>query len=127
MDFTNIDFDDENACFRALLDWVHPEGLRCPRCLARNDLRVCRRHKTSWIPDYRCSRCRHKSNAWTGTPLQGIRHPPSHLWQIMLANSERKPTTQLALDLDCQRGPLSRLRARLRRMVNDFGPPAIQS
>jgi hypothetical protein len=26
MDFTKIDFDDEDACFRTLLNWVHPQG-----------------------------------------------------------------------------------------------------
>jgi transposase-like protein len=107
---------------------VHPEGLHCPRCGARNGIHVYRHHRKSWILDYRCSHCRRTFNAWTETPLEGTHHLPTELWRIIKGMTEGKSTVLLAKELHCQRGKLAILRHRLQPWVTKtFGPPAKKS
>jgi hypothetical protein len=32
MDFPTTDLMDEQAYYAQLVDWLHPDGLACPRC-----------------------------------------------------------------------------------------------
>ena len=45
MDFPIADLMDEDACYAKLVQWLHPGGLACPRCGARDGLGVHRRHR----------------------------------------------------------------------------------
>ena len=74
MDFPIAELMDEDACYAKLLHWLHPDGLACPRCGARDGLGVHRRHRAP-ILDYRCKACRRVFNAFTGTALQGTQRP----------------------------------------------------
>jgi transposase-like protein len=121
MEFSAIDFGDEEACFEKLFELVRPEGLHCPRCGARNGIHVYRHHRKSWILDYRCSHCRRTFNAWIRTPLEGTHHSPTELWRVIKGMTEGKSTVQLAKELHCQRPGLSRFRSQLLRWVtNNF-------
>ena len=118
----------ENRYFQKLLNFVRPEGLRCPRCGHQDGFRRCRRHTESWIPDYRCPHCHHVFNAWTGTPFQGTHHPPSRLWRIIMQIKEGIFTTEIARELDCQRAHLSEFRHQIQHwMTSVFGPPPKKS
>jgi transposase-like protein len=113
----------ENRFFQKLLKFIRPEGLRCPHCGQQDGFRVCRRHRQSLIPDYRCPRCHRLFSAWTGTELQRTHHPPSELWRFIKGIARGESTTKWAQALDCQRRPLARLRRRLLpRIVQFFGP-----
>src|SRR5262249_35393360 len=50
------DVTDESACYEALVALLHREGLACPRCRARDGLKVHRRHRAP-VLDYRCAGC----------------------------------------------------------------------
>jgi hypothetical protein len=45
MDFSLIDYLDEDACYTKLVELLHPDGLACPRCGERQGLGIhrCRR------------------------------------------------------------------------------------
>jgi transposase-like protein len=112
MDFPLAELIDEDACYRKLLTWLHPDGLACPRCGARDGLRVHRRHRAP-VLDYRCTACRRVFNAFTGTALRGTRRRPSDLMLILRGFAQGVPTAQLARELACDRRELLRLRHRL--------------
>jgi transposase-like protein len=112
MDFPIIDLMDEDTCYQRLVDWLHPDGLRCPRCHRREGLHVHRRHRAP-VLDYRCYHCGRVFNAFTGTSLHGIRRRPSELVLILRGIAQGTPTAQLARELDCDRAELLRLRHRL--------------
>lgn len=112
MDFPITDLMDEDACYAKLLGWLHPDGLACPRCGARDRLHVHRRHRAP-VLDYRCGRCGRVFNAFTGTALRGTRRRPAELLLIARGIAQGVPTARLARELECDRSQLLELRHRL--------------
>lgn len=62
MDFPIAEFLDEDACYQKIVALLHPYGLACPRCDARDGLRVHRRTRDP-VLDYRCTTCGRVFNA----------------------------------------------------------------
>jgi hypothetical protein len=65
------------------------------------------------VVDYQCGHCRRVSNAFTGTPLQGIRRPPARPLLLLRGIAQAVPTAQMARELGCDRKHLLELRHRL--------------
>ena len=83
MDFPITDLMDHGACYQALMDLFHPEGLACPRCAAREGLNVHRRRGGSPVVDDRCKGCRRVFNLFTGTAWQGTHFGPVTILLIL--------------------------------------------
>ncbi len=112
MDFPIAELMDEDACYQKLLNWIHPDGLACPRCGAREGLGVHRRHRAP-VLDYRCKVCHRVFNAPTGTAPPGSRRPVVELMLILRGFAQGVPTAQLARELGCDGKELLALRHRL--------------
>ena len=112
MDFPITDLMDDDACYARLVEWLHPDGLACPRCGTRQGLWVHRRGRAP-VLDYRCSACGRVFNAFTGTALHGLRRRPRDLVLILRGIAQGVPTAQLARELGCDRSELLALRHRL--------------
>jgi transposase-like protein len=121
MDFPRTELMDEDACYAKLLTWLHPDGLTCPRCGARDRLHVHRRHRAP-VLDSRCARCRRVFNAVTGTLLQGTRRRPAELVLFLRGIAQGVPTAQLARELDRDRSELLALRHRLQEAASANRP-----
>ena len=67
MDFPIADLMDQGACYDKLVGWLHPDGLACPRCGARDRPAIHRRHRDP-VLDYRCAVC----GRVAGAPLRGL-------------------------------------------------------
>ena len=132
MDFPLTDLIDERACYDKLVTLLHPGGLACPRCGQRDRLGVHRRHRDPLI-DYQCGGCRRVFNAFTGTPLQGIRRSPAQLLLILRGVAQSAPTARLARELGCDRKHLLELRHRLQAEAllwldrNPLGDPVVEA
>jgi len=62
------DLLDAHSSERWLTQFLHPSGLRCPRCRAgTNEARLFRRGRRTRLIDYRCNRCDTVYNLYTGT------------------------------------------------------------
>jgi hypothetical protein len=113
--FVNLVSGEETAeevFYRKLVEVLHPSGLACPGCGVHEGLRVHRRRREPVI-DYLCTHCFRVFNAWSGTVLQGIHRPPSHILYILHAGESGMSTSLLARELRCQRPSLVTLRRRL--------------
>jgi transposase-like protein len=123
MDVLRVDLSDEGACYAKLLELLHPNGLTCPRCRARDGLGVHRRRRSP-VLDYQCAACGRVFNAWTGTPLEKTHRRPSHILKILRGILLKTPTAQLARELQCQRAQLLALRRRLEPLARALAEAA---
>ena len=112
MDFPITELMDEDACYAKLVEWLHPDGLACPRCHEADRMIAHRRHLAP-ILEFRCGHCGRVFNAFTGTILHGLRRRPRALVLIVRGIAQGVPTAQLALELDCDRSEWLELRHRL--------------
>lgn len=112
MDFPITQLMDEDACYRYLLEALHPDGLACPRCGDRAGLKVHRRHRAP-VLDYRCPACRRVFNAFTGTAFHKTHRRPSEVVLILRGVAQGVTTARLARELRRNRPHLLGLRHRL--------------
>jgi transposase-like protein len=112
MDFPIAEFMDEDACYEKLVAVLHPDGLACPRCQARDGLRVHRRHRAP-VLDYRCDACGRVFNAFTGTTFHKTHRRPSEILLILRGIAQGETTARLARELNRHRQHLLKLRHRL--------------
>lgn len=125
MDFPIAGLMSEQACYDYLVGVLHPGGLRCPGCDAREGLGVHRRHREP-VLDYQCGHCRRVFNAWAATALAGTHHRPSVLVLVLRGFLQGTPTAQLARELGLDRKRLLGLRHELQGFVQAHqrdGPP----
>src|SRR5437763_5288147 len=119
MDFPLVEFLDEDACYAKLVELLHPDGLACPRCGARDRLGIHRRHRAP-VLDYQCGACGRVFNAWTATPLEKTRRAPSQILRLFRGIVQRQPTAQLAREIGGQRGQVVVLRRRLEPLARQL-------
>jgi transposase-like protein len=112
MDFSLIDYLDEDACSTKLVELLHPDGLACPRCREQQRLGIHRCHRAP-VVDFQCGTCGRVFNAFTGTSLRGTHRCPSQLLMILHGIAKGTPTAQMARELGCDRKELLTLRHRL--------------
>jgi transposase-like protein len=115
MDFPIADLMDERACYDRLVGLLHPGGLRCPGCGAKDGLGVHRRRDP--VLDYQCGSCGRVFNAFAGTVLQGTQRPCRHLVLALRGIAQGVPTAKLARELGCDRAHLLGLRHRLQGLA----------
>lgn len=116
MDFPILALLDEDACYRKLVALLHPGGLCCPRCGARDRLAVHRRHRAP-VTDYQCGACGRVFNAFAGTSLQGTQRSCAEVLLVPRGVCQGTPTAALARELGCDRKHLFELRHRLQALA----------
>jgi len=109
MDFPIQDLMDANACSQYLRDVLHPEGLHCTRCQAREGFQVHRSFREPVLDD-RCPACGRVFKAWTGTVFPGTHYRPSVLVLIVRGFARGESPAQLARELRCSRKNLHKIR-----------------
>jgi hypothetical protein len=78
MDFSLIDYLDEDARSTKLVELLHPDGLAYPRRGERQRLEIHRCHRAPLV-DFQCGTRGRVVNAFTGSSLQGTDRRPSQL------------------------------------------------
>ena len=116
MDFPITELMGTDACYAKLVEWLHPDGLACPRCRKGDRMRVHRSRRPP-VLDYRCGHCGRVFNAFAGTALHGAKRSPVQLALIVRGFAQGVPTAQLARELGCDRSELLNLRHRLQDLA----------
>ena len=81
MDFPMTHLMDERACYDFIVTHLHPEGLRCPRCMANGEMLGVHRRCRDPVLDYQCRACGRVFNAFTETIFHKTHRPP---WQLVM-------------------------------------------
>lgn len=104
--------DDPNISW--LKAYLHPQGLRCPRCQAdASRYRHFRWTKRSQLEVYRCYACDRAFNLYTGTPLEGKHLRPDQIITLLRGLSDGKSNPALADELGINRTTVYYLRLEL--------------
>jgi hypothetical protein len=115
MDFPITELMDKDACYAKLVEWLHPDGIACPRCHQGDRMAVHRRRPP--VLDFHYGHCRRVFNAFTDTALHGVKRRPSELVLIVRGFAQGVPTARLARELECDRSELLNLRHRLQDLA----------
>ena len=118
MNLPAIDVRDETACYQALLQLLHPQGLCCPNCGNRQGRRIHRSQRAP-VVDYLCLHCHYVFNAWTATVLRRTHLPPTVLWPVVqpIVNCEGLAT--VAQEIHRPRFTLNTWHRRLRHLLRN--------
>jgi transposase-like protein len=96
MRFPITELLDQRECESWLLEYFHPEGLKCPKCQTDvTDAHLFRRTRKSNLEVYSCKVCQTVYNLYTNTVFQQRHLTPQQV--ILLLRGVRKGETSAAL------------------------------
>jgi len=80
IEFPIVDLMSSQGSYEWLVEYFHPNGMRCPGCGAGlGDARKFRVTKSSQVPDYRCRSCDKTYNVYSGTVFERRRLKPEQV------------------------------------------------
>jgi len=83
-----------------IMDYFHPDGLKCPRCRASvADAYVPRQTRKSSLMVYRCKPCRQLYNLYSGTAFQQCHLTPQQVILLLRGVVKGEPSATLAAEL----------------------------
>ncbi|MEQ8676886.1 MAG: hypothetical protein RIC84_26950 [Aggregatilineales bacterium] len=96
MRFPITELLDQRDCESWLLEYFHPEGLKCPKCQTDvTDVHLFRRTHKSKLEVYRCNVCQTVYNLYTNTVFQQRHLTPQQV--VLLLRGVVKGETSAAL------------------------------
>jgi transposase-like protein len=119
IDFPIDDLLDDDACLQWLERHLHPDGLSCPRCGAR-ERRVAQRPAA--FPAYRCQQCDRFYTVLTGTCFTKTRQTPAKLVLILRGIAKGETTARLARELGLSYKQMHTLRKRVQANLYETLP-----
>jgi transposase-like protein len=101
MEFPITDLLDDEQSERWLMEHLHPQGMKCPKCGAglENSLKF-RRTAKSRLQVYRCRDCQAIYNLYTGTIFQRRRLRPQQAVLLIRGVLKGETAKVLAAELD---------------------------
>lgn len=107
IDFPISELLDEDECLQWLERYLHPDGLKCPRC-GSTERRVAQ-HNGPWTA-YRCRLCDRYHTILTGTVFEKTRQSPSKVVLILRGIAQGQPTARLGRELGIGRQRMHEIR-----------------
>ncbi len=100
MRFPITDLLDQTDCESWILDYFHPEGLKCPTCQTDvSDAHLFRRTKKSRLQVYRCNQCQSAYNLYTHTVFQQRHLTPQQVVLLLRGVLKGETSAELAEEL----------------------------
>ena len=101
MRFPIIELLDQRDCESWLLEYFHPEGLKCPKCQTDvTDAHLFRRTHKSNLEVYRCNVCQTVYNLYTNTVFQQRHLTPQQVVLLLRGVLKGETSATLADELE---------------------------
>ena len=123
MIFPITDLLDDERSESWLLEHVHPEGLRCPKC-GSTKRRFFRKTEPSRLSVYRCLQCEGIYNLYSGTLFEKKHLRPSQVVLLLRGVAKGESSMRLAEELGVSRSTVHELRKELQRNARRLQPEA---
>ena len=114
----------EESCLIWLEKYLHPHGLRCPKC-GSGQRRLDKQGGP--FPAYRCKACDRYHTLLSGTVLAKTRQKPSTLVMILRGVSKGETTARLSRELGISRKQMTTIRQRLQANVERSLPDGVMA
>jgi len=124
IDFPLDELLDEQASVDWLARYLHPEGLKCPRC-GSSQRRVAR--QLGALTAYRCKACDRYHSILTGTVFEKTRQPPSKIVLLLRGIAKGESTACLARELGLGRARVHQLRQGVQTNLYQTRPTGLLS
>ena len=116
--FSLLDLMDEQKCYEFIVNILHLDGLRCPKCGTPVD--QCKVHRRDRAPLlYFLCPCGSVYNAFSDTVWKGTHHRCSVIVRILQGFAQGTPTLHLAKELEIDRKHLLERRHKLQGFVEN--------
>jgi len=123
MEFPIIDLLDQEQSEAWLVAHFHPEGLHCSKCGASvEEASPFRTTQRSQLTVYRCRRCRHAYNLYSGTVFQQRHLTPRQAVLLIRGVVKGEPSHVLAAELELNYLTVLQLRHALQRRAEQLQP-----
>jgi transposase-like protein len=123
MEFPIISLLDQEKSETWLLEHFHPDGLQCPTCgTSVDEASPFRETKRSQLTVYRCRRCRHAYNLYSGTVFQQRHLTPAQAMLLMRGVLKGEPSNGPAAELDLNDLTVLQLRHALQANAQTLQP-----
>jgi transposase-like protein len=123
MIFPITDLLDDKQSEEWLLEYFHPEGLRCPKCTSSRR-RTFRETETSRLTVYRCLQCEGIYNLYSATLFEKKHLRPSQVVLLLQGVAKGEPSMRLAQELGVSRTTVHHLRKELQQNAKPLQPEA---
>jgi transposase-like protein len=123
MEFPITDLLSQRQSEQWMMDYFHPNGLKCPRCGASlADAYIHRQTKKSQLTVYRCKACRQLYNLYSGTVFQQCHLRPPQVILLLRGVLKGEASTTLAAELGVSYQTVLNLRHDLQANARQMQP-----
>ena len=123
MDFPIANLMSEKASEEWILEYFHPDGLRCPHCgAAWAEAFEFRTTRKSQLTVYRCKRCQGIYNLYSGTIFEARHLPPQEVVFLIRGVLKGESAATLARELGRSRTTVSELRQLIQANATQVQP-----
>jgi transposase-like protein len=123
MEFPIIDLLQQEECEAWIIAHFHPGGLKCPTCGASvTEASPFRRTEKSQLTVYRCRRCRHVYNLYSGTLFQQRHLRPAQVVLLMRGVLKGEASNVLAVELGLHYLTVLQLRRAIQKRAQQMQP-----
>lgn len=114
MEFPITELLDHERSVEWIIEYFHPDGLKCPSCGASTaEARAFRTTRRSQLTTYRCQLCQTPYNLYTGTVFQQHHVSPQQVVLLMRGICKGETTNMLAKELSLNYKTVLELRHRI--------------
>lgn len=114
MEFPITDLLDHKRSVEWIIEYFHPDGLKCPSCGASTDeARAFRTTRRSQLRTYRCQLCQTAYNLYSGTVFQQHHLSPPQVVLLMRGICKGESSNMLAQELQLNYKTVLELRHRI--------------
>jgi len=126
MDFPIIDLLDEEVSVSWLMQYFHPQGLRCPHCQSKPDeARFFRANRGSGLPVYRCHHCQGIYPLYSGTLFEASQLTPSQVILLLRGFVQGQSSAQLRRELHLAYKTVLKWRRRVQMNAQRLQPDTV--
>jgi len=118
--FPVIDLMSPESCYQWLVNYLYPDGLKCPYCKSQE--RWIHRKNREPLLDYRCKNCHKTYNLFSKTDFEKTHLSLTQIVLLIRGVCKGDTANTIAKEIGVSRQTVQRLRQKIQRRAYEFLP-----